>query len=266
MRLRSAHKARLTRSQQDQENDLETADPIDDSDDLFLPSTHGGSRLGKRYFDSGDGNASWISRKRSRVEIPADAQEASMFEGLRAQFEGTKGKARQTQKRSKKAKAANAKPKPRVKAKPKAKGGEKRGAQTCNIDRLMTSNVFRDAQTNTGREEPATFTSTQKNKALKELIASIPEETRSLAHMDQVQVRKATNDFTGHGACKSDGHGGWLVKGMISSLSHYQMIGAAVMRRRETGDVEPRGGLLADAMGLGSKSESFLRLPCGLTK
>lgn len=53
---------------------------------------------------------------------------------------------------------------------------------------------------------------------------------------------------------------------MISSLTHYQMIGAAVMRRRETGDAEPRGGLLADAMGLGSKSKSLFKLPCGLTK
>lgn len=39
--------------------------------------------------------------------------------------------------------------------------------------------------------------------------------------------------------------------GMTSSLLHHQVQGAAWMRERESGTIEPRGGLQADQMGLG---------------
>ena len=45
--------------------------------------------------------------------------------------------------------------------------------------------------------------------------------------------------------------GNWEVKGMKSTLKHFQILGISFMRRRETGDRKPRGGILADEMGLG---------------
>ncbi|KAI4720343.1 hypothetical protein E4T48_03513 [Aureobasidium sp. EXF-10727] len=45
--------------------------------------------------------------------------------------------------------------------------------------------------------------------------------------------------------------GGWKVKGMITPLKNYQAINCGWMRTREMGSSEPRGGILADQMGLG---------------
>jgi SNF2 family DNA or RNA helicase len=50
---------------------------------------------------------------------------------------------------------------------------------------------------------------------------------------------------------KPDGKGGWTVKGMKTSLTVYQVLGAAWMRTRETGTDKPSGGLVADDMGFG---------------
>lgn len=36
---------------------------------------------------------------------------------------------------------------------------------------------------------------------------------------------------------------------MKTSLKHYQVLGVSFMRRRETGNDRPRGGIMADAMG-----------------
>lgn len=69
---------------------------------------------------------------------------------------------------------------------------------------------------------------------------------------------------------KADGKGGWKLKGMVSSLFHYQvgkplhqinpvnlitikLLGAAFMRDRENGKERPYGGFQADEMGFGSE-------------
>ena len=58
-------------------------------------------------------------------------------------------------------------------------------------------------------------------------------------------------DFDGRGSVRSDQSGNWTVKGMTTSLKNYQVLGSAFMRRRENALEEPRGGLMADQMGLG---------------
>ncbi|KAH0054026.1 Calcium/proton exchanger, partial [Aureobasidium melanogenum] len=45
--------------------------------------------------------------------------------------------------------------------------------------------------------------------------------------------------------------GGWRVKGMITPLKNYQVINCGWMRQREMNASEPRGGIIADQMGLG---------------
>jgi len=116
---------------------------------------------------------------------------------------------------------------------------------------LITGNVVRDAEGNESRPAQPTFTDTKKGEALKQLIASLPSDVLRTAQMDKNYLLSATKDFIGRGSVKADGTGGWIVKGMVSALKHYQLLGAAFFRRRERGDNQPRGGMSADAMGLG---------------
>ncbi|KAJ4351531.1 uncharacterized protein N0V89_006874 [Didymosphaeria variabile] len=115
---------------------------------------------------------------------------------------------------------------------------------------LMHSDVFRQQASEDAPEQP-TFTSKNKASALKELIASVPTEHQKSAKDDTAALLRATKDFDGRGSCKADGNGMWKVRGMPTSLKHYQVMGTAFMRRRENDIREPRGGLMADQMGLG---------------
>ena len=118
-------------------------------------------------------------------------------------------------------------------------------------------NVFQAAQTNRARSEaPQLGPSRRKDIAMKELLASIPEEGRDVAKVDQKQLLQASKSF-GRGMCVVR-NGEWMVKGMQSLLSHYQMLGSSFMREREGIDPDtgkptnnPQGGLQCDAMGLG---------------
>lgn len=80
---------------------------------------------------------------------------------------------------------------------------------------------------------------------------------RRAARLDMKRFHQATRSFTG-----KKGHtlnarsivpvkGGWKVKGMTTPLKNYQVINSAWMRTREMGANEPRGGIIADQMGLG---------------
>jgi len=120
-----------------------------------------------------------------------------------------------------------------------------------NLEGLTNGNMFRDIENNTGATYQPTFTSTKKPQALKELIASIPLEHRDEQQMDAKVVFTAAKHFTPATSCRPDGESGWKVNGMVSSLSHYQMLGTSFMRKQETQEVEePRGGIVADGMGM----------------
>ena len=60
--------------------------------------------------------------------------------------------------------------------------------------------------------------------------------------------------------------GNWEVKGMKSTLKHFQVLGVSFMRRREIGDREPRGGILADQMGLGKTLMTIANIVNGKSK
>ncbi|KAF2265794.1 hypothetical protein CC78DRAFT_514734 [Lojkania enalia] len=137
------------------------------------------------------------------------------------------------------------------------KGSHKAAKQKRDLERatqqvtsLFTSDVFVDQASIDAADQP-TFTSRNKQDALKELIASVPTEDQKTVGSDMRILLAATRDFDGRGAVKTDGNGMWLVKGMKTSLKGYQLLGSAYMRRRENASEEPRGGLMADQMGLG---------------
>ncbi|KAF2838673.1 hypothetical protein M501DRAFT_1016765 [Patellaria atrata CBS 101060] len=90
----------------------------------------------------------------------------------------------------------------------------------------------------------------KKQSALAQLIASLPEDRRKSASGDKAMLLEAAKVF-GRGRCMPNGNSGWRVKGMKSSLTHHQVLGAGFMREREEDKNGPFGGLNADQMGLG---------------
>jgi hypothetical protein len=127
---------------------------------------------------------------------------------------------------------------------------EKRAAATARtqLNSLLGSNVFEQQASEDAAEQPS-FVSGVKADALKEIIAGFSNNDKESRH-DVHALKSATMDFNGRGSVKPD-KGLWKVKGMETSLKPYQLLGAAWMRRKENGVQEPRGGLLADQMGLG---------------
>jgi SNF2 family DNA or RNA helicase len=154
-----------------------------------------------------------------------------------------------------KSKAATRSTKSKAASKPSARGGRTSKARR-EVDHavrqatsLFNSNVF-EQQAGAHEADQPTFRARNKADALKELIASVPIGELKQAKDDMAVLLAATKDFDGRGSVKPDG-GNWLVKGMKTSLKGYQVMGSAFMRRRENAAEEPRGGLMADQMGLG---------------
>ncbi|EMD69377.1 hypothetical protein COCSADRAFT_67919, partial [Bipolaris sorokiniana ND90Pr] len=115
---------------------------------------------------------------------------------------------------------------------------------------LLYSNVFTEQAALDAPEQPF-FTSRTKIQALKELVASVPIEDEKQAKNDATILMKATRQFS-RNAVKPDVKSGlWSVKGMKTTLKPYQVLGTGFMRQRENATEEPRGGILADQMGLG---------------
>lgn len=118
------------------------------------------------------------------------------------------------------------------------------------------SNIIADAQAAEaiGESQP-TFdineVGKRKNAALRALVDNVPTESKRIAQTDRVILDKAIKDFTGLGTVKPHEGGKWLVNGMQTSLTPHQVIGTAFMRRREGAKEAPKGGILADQMGLG---------------
>ena len=183
-----------------------------------------------------------LPRKKKKVALPNDASQSAGPSSARGR--GSKSKTARTSK---------------AKAPPKkaAKGGRQTAKKKRELDfavrqatSLFNSDVFQQ-QAGAGSRELPTFRSRVKADALKELIASVPIGDQKKAKGDMNLLMTATKEFDGRGAVKADGSGHWKVKGMKTSLKNYQVLGTAFMRRRENDTQEPRGGLMADQMGLG---------------
>ena len=119
-------------------------------------------------------------------------------------------------------------------------------------ERSWTDSIMKYYGKDNDREDEALCTSTVKKDAFKELYASA-NPSSVVDKKDIKALEKAWEDLDGIGAVKANGKGRWTVKGLNSSLKHYQVLGVAFLRRREKSSTQPRGGLHADIMGLGSK-------------
>ncbi|KIW13169.1 hypothetical protein PV08_08356 [Exophiala spinifera] len=128
---------------------------------------------------------------------------------------------------------------------------KRRRPALSNLQSLGSTNIIGPAQANAERPDMPTFSSKDKSKALKELIASIPNSEQRLHSSEKNAILEASKKFNGHGAIRSDGQGGWKLRGMESSLYHHQLLGAAFLRDRERSKTRPHGGLVCDEMGFG---------------
>ncbi len=123
-----------------------------------------------------------------------------------------------------------------------------------NIGSLVTSNIYEDSNANLDRQALPVITEKKKKEFMSSLIANIPLEDFKQANNDRIDILKASR-LLGSRKVIPDGEGNWKLKGLKSSLYHYQVQGAACARMREIGEQPPYGGILADAMGLGKTVE-----------
>lgn len=120
---------------------------------------------------------------------------------------------------------------------------EKTGCMN-NIGSLLTSNVYDDSNANLDQQALPVISEKNKKEFLSSLIASIPLEDQKQARSDRVDVVRASKILSFRNVVP-DGQGNWKLKGMRTSLYHYQVQGAAYMKMRETGEQGPWGGILA---------------------
>lgn len=136
------------------------------------------------------------------------------------------------------------------------KATDPKGHKIPDVNSLLGSNVIQDAGQNHKLASQPTFTSTRRDAAMKELIATMPVEQRKVHRVDRQYLLTSLKDFLGSRTIKQipdvgNGESGFLLKGMRSPLKNFQVLGAAFMRRREPSDDQPFGGLVGDQMGLG---------------
>ena len=143
--------------------------------------------------------------------------------------------------------------KARAASKKKGQTKQSKGPQIgLKTDSLFGRNIMSDANRNAGQAAQPGFSSSNKGKALKELLSNIPEEGLKMAKIDQNALLRASKSLNKEGTRRTvmpDGNGGWIIRGMRSSLFHYQLLGVEWMRNRESGKDNPRGGMLSDDMG-----------------
>lgn len=113
-----------------------------------------------------------------------------------------------------------------------------------NVGSLLTSNVYDDSNANLDCNSLPVITEKKKKDFLSSLIANVPLEDQKQARSDRIDVVRASKILSPRNV-KPDGKGDWHLTGMKTSLYHYQVQGAAYMKKRETGDQEPCGGILA---------------------
>jgi hypothetical protein len=221
--------------------------------------SHAGEGLPKKK--SKPGNRYYKERKAEVIKpVPKKHVDASMQEGLDAirrksqiREKRAASKAKNEGKRAAKASPSTGPKKARGKGKQKAtaKSGVKktrkprakkyRGPNTANVESLLTSDVFESSMANTDQGEQPALREKLQSKARMKLIASLPVESRDTARADAMSMEAARRKFSfPHRVMIDPSDGLWRVKGMETSLKHFQMVGVGFMRSQENGVKKPR--------------------------
>ncbi|PYI08997.1 SNF2 family helicase [Aspergillus sclerotiicarbonarius CBS 121057] len=129
------------------------------------------------------------------------------------------------------------------------------------LEALLASRIIPDAHENASLAAIPESVERDKMKALTKLVASIPSADPNEAKSDKKKILEATRKFTN--PARSDGKLGWQLKGLNTSLYHFQLLGAAFMRDRENSLQGPFGGLFCDIMGLGKTIQALANIVDG---
>ncbi|KAL8856871.1 MAG: hypothetical protein Q9178_006588 [Gyalolechia marmorata] len=116
---------------------------------------------------------------------------------------------------------------------------------------LISSNVYDEANKNVTAGPALHISETRKDKALRQMLIDIPLEDLKQGRSDRKSLIESTKILGKYGRCHFAEDNKWVLKGMSTTLYSHQIQAAAWMKKRETGESEPLGGLLADQMGLG---------------
>ncbi|KAJ5355842.1 Helicase C-terminal [Penicillium concentricum] len=149
-------------------------------------------------------------------------------------------------------KASETEPEPEQNSGTKGKEKQYRRPPTVLSTEEVRSIFSNDDSCKKGKDPlPPGFVSTEKNKqkAFKEMLASIPVAEKAGARADISLLDEATRTF--NPSARSDGQGKWKVRGLQTSLMVNQILAASWMCKRETSLSKPNGGLLCDVMGFG---------------
>ncbi|KAL4784180.1 SNF2 family N-terminal domain-containing protein [Aspergillus varians] len=144
------------------------------------------------------------------------------------------------------------------------KRGQKKNNERGDSNVLLSlkANVIKEAHTSSALPRPTSFTASNRKNAMAELVASIPTKDRDEAKENVNLITNAMKKFTR--SVITDNQGGWRIKGLKTKMYHYQVLGCAFMRDRENSPEEPRGGILADVMGIGKTLEALVNIIDGL--
>ncbi|KAG9529801.1 P-loop containing nucleoside triphosphate hydrolase protein, partial [Aureobasidium melanogenum] len=99
-------------------------------------------------------------------------------------------------------------------------------------------------------------------QSLKRLIADAPANKKQAAINDSTRVLHAIKQFK-TGSVEYFGDGTWMVEGVVTPLKTHQLISAGWMNEQETSAGGPKGGMLADMMGLGKTLSSLTSMVHG---
>ena len=256
----------------------------DSEDGLFIPQRHlGSSILDQRLadfmddrIDADDGGkgahrpskeeidnllcntVDW-SNKKSRKKYLEQQLRANMMAGFEPHLH--KGQKRHLDKITKKAvteeagdqgaKTGKGKKNSKTKANSKnakaAKPTRTATGRMNDVASLLTSNIYEDSNANLDANLLPVITEKKKKEFMTALIANVPLDDQRQARSDKADVVKASK-ILWERHVKPDGNGSWHMTGMKTSLYHYQVQGAAYMKKREIGDQEPCGGILAGTL------------------
>lgn len=106
---------------------------------------------------------------------------------------------------------------------PQPKPAKYAGPSNTDIGSLLTGDLIQDARANRYLPALPAMTSTRKDKALKELVSSLPPEVQEIAKVDKKAFINATKDFR-RGFLKIAEDGGRL-SGLNCTLRPHQILG-----------------------------------------
>lgn len=178
---------------------------------------------------------------------------------------------RQAKSRQRATKKASQKTKPVRKRVEKTSSRTTNGKRQLKISKLsrdsvksshkpaLHNNLFHDhAQQGDARQEPVLAAEPlDKSKVFQNLRQQKPQD-KDLAKVYLQDCKCLENAYSTFGPRKVKASAlGWSVKGMESILKSHQLLGSAFMVQRENGTETPRGGILADVMGMGKTVQTL---------